>query len=153
VSERHDFGILVGLAFVAFVDEMHVELARAGYPDLGRSYGYVFRALDGERLTVSQLAARLGMTKQGAAKIVNEMRDRGYVERSADAADARVRRLDLSSRGRAALAAARRFHAGYEARLAARVGIRRAATVRSVLESCLSESDDPGAAVRTLRPV
>jgi DNA-binding MarR family transcriptional regulator len=98
------------------------------------SYGYVFRALGAEALHLRALAGRLGMTDQGAAKIVDEMEARGYVERGAHPDDGRIKRLRLSRRGRAALAAARRFHRLYERRLAERLGSREVVMARRVLE-------------------
>jgi DNA-binding MarR family transcriptional regulator len=117
LSNDTDIGILLGLAFAEFVDELRADLARRGFDDLGRSYGYVLRVLgDGER-SLSELAGLLGMTLPGAGKIVDEMEARGYVERHGDPADRRVKRLLLSPRGRAALRAARAFHARFERRL------------------------------------
>ena len=116
-DDRIDFGILLGLAFRVFVDEMHADLAARGFDDLGRSYGYVFRVLgDGDR-SLSELAALLGMTLPGAGKIVDEMERRRYVERRPDRVDRRVKHIALSRRGRAALAAARAFHRDFEERL------------------------------------
>jgi DNA-binding MarR family transcriptional regulator len=112
-----DFGILLGLAFRAFVNEMHADLVARGFDDLGRSYGYVFRVLgDGDR-SLSELAALLGMTLPGAGKIVDEMERRGYVERRPDRVDRRVKHIALSRRGRDALTAARAFHRTFEGRL------------------------------------
>lgn len=120
-----DFGILLGLAFRAFVDEMHADLAARGFDDLGRSYGYVFRMLgDGDR-SLSELAALLGMTLPGAGKIVDEMERRGYVERRPDQVDRRVKHIALSRRGRDALAAARAFHRRFEERLSDSARLRR----------------------------
>ena len=48
------------------------ELSAAGVDALGRSDGYVFRALAERPCTVSELAARLQISKQGAAQIVAE---------------------------------------------------------------------------------
>ena len=120
-----DFGILLGLAFRAFVDEMHADLAARGFDDLGRSYGYVFRMLgDGDR-SLSELAALLGMTLPGAGKIVDEMERHGYVERRPDQVDRRVKHIALSRRGRDALAAARAFHRRFEERLSDSARLRR----------------------------
>ncbi len=96
-DDRIDFGILLGLAFRVFVDEMHADLAARGFDDLGRSYGYVFRVLgDGDR-SLSELAALLGMTLPGAGKIVDEMERRRYVERRPDRVDRRVKHIALST--------------------------------------------------------
>ena len=117
MSTETDIGILLGLAYGAFVEELHADLAARGFGDLGRSYGYVFRVLaDGDH-SLSDLAGVLGMTLPGAGKIVDEMEGRGYIERHPDRADRRVKRLRLSARGLAALRAARAFHRRFERRL------------------------------------
>ena len=89
-----------------------------GFTDLGASFGYVLRALAAEPLTATQLAARLHLTPQGAAKIADAMVRHGYVERRADPDDARARRLVLAARGQQALRAARAFHQTFERDLA-----------------------------------
>lgn len=125
---------------------MRADLARQGFDDLGRSYGYVFRVLgDGDR-SLSELAGLLGMTLPGAGKIVDEMEARGYVERHPDRLDRRVKRLALSRRGRAALKAARAFHRDYERRLA------KAPAIRAALESIVGEPAD-GPTPPYLRPL
>lgn len=149
---RVDLGIVLALAYTSFVDEMRADLAAGGHDDLHRSFGYVARALDGAQLTVGELAARLEISPPGAVKIVDEMEASGHLERSGDPEDRRLIRLRLTARGRAALAAARRFHAGFEERLAERVGARRAATCRAVLESIVEERSAAGAPP-ALRPV
>jgi DNA-binding MarR family transcriptional regulator len=135
-----DFGILLGLAYQNFVDELRAHLETKGFKDMGRSYGYVFRALDQELLHLRQLAERLGMSDQGAAKIVNEMQERGYLERYADAADGRVKKLKLSKRGLAALSAARQFHQSYEQSLSALLPPKQLSTTRRVLETMIAQT-------------
>jgi DNA-binding MarR family transcriptional regulator len=149
--DRLDLGIVLGLAYATFVDELHAHLAVEGYDDLGRSYGYVFRTLAAGERSAAELAARLGITAQGAAKLVDEMASRGYVERRPHPDDRRAKLLRLSDRGQGALASARRFHAAYEARLRERLGDRRAAALRRDLE-VLAGADEPAAALDRLRP-
>src|SRR5262252_9533266 len=102
-QEPRDLGILLALAYSAFVMELRESLARAGYDDLHASFGYVARNLVDEPLTVTGLAERLGVTAPGALKIVRQMEERGYLESAPDADDARAKRLCLTPRGRAAL--------------------------------------------------
>jgi DNA-binding MarR family transcriptional regulator len=147
-----DFGILLGLAYQHFVVDLNRHLADQGFRDIGPSYGYVFRALADERKTTAQLAAQLGITSQGMAKIVEDMESTGYLRRHPDPKDARVKLLDLTPHGRAALAAARRFHHDFEVRLGHKVGKGRVATVREVLTEILGASPAEGL-TRTLRPL
>lgn len=100
-------------------------------PPTGR--GFVFRSLAERPLSLGELATRLGISSQGALKIVTEMEERDYVERRDDAVDRRVRRLVLTRRGRAALREARRFHAATERQLVTAVGVRQVAGARAVL--------------------
>jgi DNA-binding MarR family transcriptional regulator len=128
-----DLGILLALAYQQFVTELHEDLGTRGFDDLARSDGYVFRALDAEPLTTSALAERLGITKQGAGQLVEDMTRRGYLSSRPDPSDRRARLLQLSARGQRALAAARDFHRRYEQRLARRHGRAHVDTVRGVL--------------------
>jgi DNA-binding MarR family transcriptional regulator len=136
----HDLGVLLTLALEAFKERLHAHLARAGYDDLGPSFGFVFRSLADRPLSLVELAARLGISSQGALKIVTEMEGRGYVERQDDATDRRVRRLALTSRGRSALREARRLHAAVERELTAAFGAERVAGARVVLEALAGEA-------------
>jgi DNA-binding MarR family transcriptional regulator len=145
-----DFGILLGLAYQTFTDELRAALEAQGFTDLGSAYGYVFRALAREPLHLHELAKRLDITAQGAAKIVNEMAAREYVMRLPDPEDARAKLLRLAPRGRQALAAARRFHSAYERRLVTKLGARSVAATRRVLDAMLAETGQDAASA-TLR--
>ncbi|WP_307828007.1 MarR family winged helix-turn-helix transcriptional regulator [Nocardioides sp. SYSU D00038] len=129
-----DLGILVLLAYQGFVRGLHEEMAVQGYDDLGHADGVMFRMLHVAPQTVSVLAGKLGISKQGTAQIVDDMEARGYVVRRPDPADARARLVELSARGRAALGVARAYHAAYEERLVGQYGEGALAGVRTVLE-------------------
>ncbi|MEZ5831113.1 MAG: MarR family transcriptional regulator [Dongiaceae bacterium] len=143
-----DFGILLHLAFARFKDALHAQLEREGFDDLGSSFGFVFRALDGAPLKLRDLAERLGITPQGALKIIDEMVAKKYVQRFADPADGRATLLSLAPRGEKAIAAAKRFHRRFEAELARRLGARRVADARTVLTALADGSDAPAAGAR-----
>ncbi|RNL81062.1 MarR family winged helix-turn-helix transcriptional regulator [Nocardioides marmorisolisilvae] len=146
---RSDLGILLLVAYQAFVRGLHEEMASHGYDDLGSSDGVVFRLLHAEPRTVSDLAGRLGISKQGAAQIVEDMERRGYLVRRPDPNDGRARLVGLSERGAGALGVAREFHSGYEQRLVAGQGQDAVDTVRSVLRSMTE--DAPEGLYRELR--
>jgi len=146
-----DLGVLLAMAYGTFKNRLHAHLESQGYDDLGPSFGYVFRALDESALSLVELAERLEITPQGAHKLVAEMIDRGYLQRVEDEHDARVRRLHLSVRGKGALRAARRFHAGAEQELVKAFGQTKVAAMRAVLEELARAKNTDGTAVR-LRP-
>lgn len=101
-------------------------------------------------MTQRELAARLGITEQGAGQIASEMVRDGFLARRVDAEDARARRLELGPRGRELLRLAGRFHAAYERRLARQLGAPVAET-RRVLEHIVATSGAETAKGR-LRP-
>ncbi|WP_069159782.1 MarR family winged helix-turn-helix transcriptional regulator [Nocardia altamirensis] len=133
-----DFGVMLGQAYQGFVQQLHAHLAAHGYQLTGASYGYTLRALAESPLTATQLAGQLGITAQGAAKVVDEMVRHGYVERRPDPADKRAKILHLSDRGRDVLGTVRKFHADYENQLIARTGADQVATVRAVLTEIIA---------------
>jgi DNA-binding MarR family transcriptional regulator len=142
LADRIDFGVLLNLAFGALKARLHDHMRAAGFDDLGPSFGYVFRLLDRDSPSLAELAATLGMTPQGALKIVSDMTAKGYVNRADDASDARVRRLVLAPRGKRALAEARKFHSRFERELGTQLGERRVASARAVLEAMAAEGEE-----------
>jgi DNA-binding MarR family transcriptional regulator len=122
VRQGHDLGILLALAYQRFVEELREALAAAGVDALGRSDGYVFRALTDQPCTVSALAGRLEISKQGAAQIVDDMERRGLVVRRPDPDDRRARLVSLTAEGERALRTARAFHLEFEQRRRAELG-------------------------------
>jgi DNA-binding MarR family transcriptional regulator len=130
-----DFGVLLNVAFVAFKDALDADLASAGFDDIGSSFGYVFRLLDETPCSLSELAMQLGMSSPGALKVVEDMVAKGYVSRSVDEVDRRVKWLLLTERGREALIRARSFHAKYEQALAKQLGKQQVTSMRKILET------------------
>lgn len=139
-SGKPDFGILLLLADQEFVSSLRAATAQQGYDDQGRSDGFVLRTLGAGPTSISGLAERLAITKQGASQIVDDMERRGYVERRPDPSDARARLLHLTSRGEGALKAARKFHQAYERRLRRQFGDEAIDNVRDVLTAMAGEA-------------
>lgn len=139
-AETVDLGVLLNIAFAAFKDALDADLAAAGFDDIGTSFGYVFRQLAEAPCNLSELSQHLGMTAPGALKVVDDMVAKGYVSRSLDAGDRRVKRLELTDRGLAALRRARTFHQQYEQELVARFGPRPVADLRKLLEAMAAAS-------------
>ena len=146
-----DFGVLLNVAFGLFKRDLHRHLASRGFDDLGPSFGYVFRLLHREAHNLQGVAAALGITAQGALKIVNDMVEKGYVERRDDPDDGRVKWLELTDRARAAMAQAARFHQQYERNLARRLGEAQVGALRTVLEDMHASAQAEGFA--DIRPL
>ncbi|HEV7629307.1 MAG TPA: MarR family winged helix-turn-helix transcriptional regulator [Streptomyces sp.] len=137
--------LFVGFAASGLVQD---QLAEDGFSDLRFSHGYVFQHLIEAQPTIGELAADLDMTQQGASKAVAELEQLGYTERVPDYRDARVRRVQLTPRGREAVEASRRARAALEERLTGRFGKSRLAGQKQLLAQLLDELGGT-AAVRT----
>lgn len=146
-----DFGILLHLAFARFKDDLHAHMAKDGFDDLGTSFGFVFRALEAAPLNLRGLAERLGISPQGALKIVDEMVTKKYIRRLADPDDGRATLLALAPRGEKALSSAHHFHRRFEAALAEQLGVRRVADARAVL-TAMAEAKQASASQSAVRP-
>lgn len=135
-SANHvDFGILLNIGFGVFKSGLHKHLKKAGFDDVGTSFGYVFRLLEDNPLNLKNISENLGITPQGALKLVNSMVEKKYIERLDDAHDGRIKHLRLTTRALLAMAEARKYHAQFEHNLAKRIGKQQAAVTRAALEN------------------
>jgi DNA-binding MarR family transcriptional regulator len=94
-----DLAILITAANRCLADRLGQAVATAGGEAMRPSFGFVLRAVAAEQPTVSRLAELLGVTKQGASRLADDMVTLGYLERNEDPADRRRTRLRLSPAG------------------------------------------------------
>jgi DNA-binding MarR family transcriptional regulator len=78
---RTELTFLLGMGFQLVLREFVTRVAAAGYEDLRPIHGAVFQALKSSGATGTELADRLGVTKQAAGQIVDELESKGYVTR------------------------------------------------------------------------
>ncbi|AGS68631.1 MarR family transcriptional regulator [Streptomyces collinus] len=71
-----------------------------GFTDVRPAHGFAFARLAPDGATVTDLAVHLGVTKQAASQLVDEIVRKGYAERRPHPADARARLVVLTGRGR-----------------------------------------------------
>jgi DNA-binding MarR family transcriptional regulator len=110
------------LASRALFDELHRRLALAGHEGLRPAHGFLFQALGPSGASASEIAERLGVTKQAARLIIDELEGLGYVERTEDPDDARRRPVHLTSRGEDALQCSEEAFEHLRAELAGELG-------------------------------
>jgi DNA-binding MarR family transcriptional regulator len=87
------------LGFRVLIDALHAELARQGHGDVRPAHGFALQAIGPSGATAAELGRRLGFSKQAAGKTVDALERLGYVERVADAADARRKLVRRTERG------------------------------------------------------
>ncbi|MFG2418313.1 MarR family winged helix-turn-helix transcriptional regulator [Streptomyces sp. NPDC048448] len=85
---------------------IHEGVVARGFEGLRPAHGFAFTRLAPDGATVTELAAHLGVTKQAASQIVEELVRKGYVERHPHPGDARARLVVLTERGWACTRAA-----------------------------------------------
>ncbi|WP_406205163.1 MULTISPECIES: MarR family winged helix-turn-helix transcriptional regulator [unclassified Streptomyces] len=77
-----------------------------GFEGLRPAHGFAFARLAPDGATATDLAAHLGVTKQAASQLVDEIVRKGYAERRPHPDDARARLVVLTERGWACTRAA-----------------------------------------------
>lgn len=108
---RDDLAFLLLRATSNVVETVHAGVTDAGFADLRPAHGVAFVRLSQGGATTGELAVFLGVTKQAAAQLVEELVTKGYAARQPHPSDKRARLVVLTDRGwavtEAATAAAR----------------------------------------------
>ncbi|MEU6260058.1 MarR family winged helix-turn-helix transcriptional regulator [Streptomyces sp. NPDC047043] len=85
---------------------IHAGVVARGFEGVRPAHGFAFARLAPDGATVTELAVHLGVTKQAASQLVDEIVRKGYAERRAHPVDARARLVVLTERGWACTRAA-----------------------------------------------
>lgn len=148
--EQLDLSLVSLFAGWAMADELQRRLAAGGHVELRFNDGVVFQHVLAAELSITGLAARMGVTQQAASKAVGDLERRGLLDRVPSARDARARLLRLTPTGRSAVEAARRHRADIEAELVDTFGTERVADARDLLAAVIGRFGAT-AAVRSRR--
>jgi DNA-binding MarR family transcriptional regulator len=100
--DEPDLAILLVAANRCLNDRLVAAVRAGGARDMRPAFGFVIRAVAAEEPTVGRLAEMLGVSRQAASKVADEMVERGYLLRRPDPEDRRRTRLRLSAKGRRA---------------------------------------------------
>ncbi|MFC9629729.1 MarR family winged helix-turn-helix transcriptional regulator [Streptomyces mirabilis] len=102
--------IALSAALLAAAGELtqriHEGVVARGFEGVRPAHGFAFARLAPGGATVTDLAAHLGVTKQAASQLVDELVRKGYVERRPHPVDARARLIVLTELGWACTRAA-----------------------------------------------
>jgi DNA-binding MarR family transcriptional regulator len=105
-------GYLIGALLALPTEVIRRRVAAAvvdgGFPDWRPSYAAVFMWLSANGDRISELAARVGVSKQAMGETITELERRGYVERMPDPSDGRATLIRRTDRGWAVNQVARR---------------------------------------------
>jgi DNA-binding MarR family transcriptional regulator len=102
--------ITLSAALLAVAGELtrriHDGVEARGFEGLRPAHGFAFARLAPDGATVTELAAHLGVTKQAASQLVDEIVRKGYAERRPHPDDARAKMIVLTGQGWACARAA-----------------------------------------------
>jgi DNA-binding MarR family transcriptional regulator len=104
-----DLATLAYLAGSSANDAIVKRLHELGHKGVRMSHGYVLQHLVEGEPKVGELGELLGVTQQSASKQLLELERLGYVTRVPDRVDGRIRRAQLTPRGRRLVEDSRRL--------------------------------------------
>jgi DNA-binding MarR family transcriptional regulator len=126
-------GALLRMPWEAVQEHMLARLHAEGFTDFDVSYLTVFRYPSPQGERPSELAARRRVSKQALNHLLGQLEQRGYLEREADPADGRSKRIALTPRGVSAITVIRQAVTEMEERWARRLGRKRFDELRRLL--------------------
>ncbi|MFY2790923.1 MarR family winged helix-turn-helix transcriptional regulator [Rhodococcus sp. MALMAid1271] len=96
---RADLLMLLMRSASALAEQINAAVVAKGHPTLRPAHGLVFQRVAGNGATVSEIAAHLGITKQSAAVIIEELAASGYVNKQPHPHDRRSQLVRLTAKG------------------------------------------------------
>ncbi|MEV5612723.1 helix-turn-helix domain-containing protein [Streptomyces sp. NPDC052225] len=132
---RRDLPQLLGEARRWFEEGLLAAMEDGGEPAVTPAQMQLFAALDEDGTTVSELARRMGVTRQTVHQAVHALVAAGLLEQGPDPASARQRLIRRTAAGRRAHDRARRALDRLEAHLAERIGPEAVTALRAALEA------------------
>lgn len=133
---------LLAVSYRLLIDGLHQRLRDEGWNDVRPAYGFVLLATRDRSTSSTELASLLGVTKQAASKILDPMDAAGYVRRSVDPEDARVKIVELAPRGQELLTAVERIYQEIEAEWGAAIGTAAVELTRKHLTEIVLAAND-----------
>ena len=116
----------------------------ASGPPVGPAHTALFPHLDFDGIRLTDLAAKVGVTKQAVGQLVDDLAAVGMVERIADPSDKRAKRIRFSRRGYAALMHGLGVLQEVEADLGAAIGRRRMRELHATLQMVIAALEPTG---------
>lgn len=98
-----DLALLLLIGFRTLADRASAELAERGYEDVRSVHDFALHSILSGADSASELARRMSVTRQAAAKTIAALEERNFVARQPDPADRRRTRLRVTEHGLAML--------------------------------------------------
>jgi DNA-binding MarR family transcriptional regulator len=121
-TDRVNLGRSLQRAWVGYQQRLDAAMSSAGFTDRQLPDGRVLRMCRDSTTSISQIGRELGITRQGAHKIVASLRARRYVTVRTSHTNRSEKIVELTPRAHEYLAARRRAARTIERRLRAEIG-------------------------------
>ena len=131
-------GALLRMPWEIVRSRMLERLHRAGFDDLEPAHLSVLQYPGPEGTRPSELAVRLGISKQALNYLLGQLEGLGYIERIRDLDDLRGKRIHVTDHGNAAIETMRDAIRELEAEWALAIGTDRFALLRELLTDLVS---------------
>lgn len=143
-----DLALLLLAGFRTLADRAGAELAERGYEDVRSVHDFALHSILSGADSASELAHRMSVTRQAAAKTIAALEERGFVTRQADPADRRRTRLHVTERGLAMMRQGEAVFEELREQWEAQVGAASVAALEEALRSLVGDRairlDSPG---------
>ena len=126
-----------------FEERVHAQAQTHGYEMVTPAMSRLFGHMGGQPVGLSELARRMGITRQAVHKLANDAAALGLVESVPSPLDARVVCLQFTQAGWAMSAQAARDFEELEAALKARLGGRNLSELKRLLSLAWDENEEP----------
>lgn len=134
-GRRANLGWLLMQGFRWFHDGLLIALHTSGWPAITPGQSLLFPQLDPDGTTQSELARRLGVSRQAVHQLVSELVSMGLLEVVQDPSSQRSKLVRLTDSGRDSVKTALATFEVIEERLSARIGDRHVRALRGALEA------------------
>lgn len=116
------------------MDQVHAQVRASGYDVLGRFHVGMFRADIPDGLRPTEVAERLGITKQSVNQAIRDLEAGGYLTLEPDPTDGRARVIRLTAKGHRVHDLAYEVATAFEQAIARQLRQRRFAEFKQALE-------------------
>ncbi len=110
-------------------------LTALGWREITPAQSLVFASIDLDGTRSSELARRIGVSRQAVHQTIGELVEVGLLKLVADPSDGRAKLVVVTHEGERNIAAARIAFAEIESELRARIGVQHITAMRSALEA------------------
>ncbi len=116
------------------VGNLHRQLTERGYGEIRPSHGMVFQYMQEEGSRITDLAARVKITKQSMSTLVYQLEEWGYLERRPDPTDKRAVLFAFTEKGKEVRKLGRALNYEFEQKWAGKLGPEDFGRFRSFLQ-------------------